>query len=251
MTYQEDFTLEKKYLNLLGKYIYNTETDKFGMITAISISKIGMSLKAYYDSINDDSLVFFEDFKKGTLKFTLIDGGATFGTELHEKYTNEIIDDIKSIFGEEFSEDMIIHVDDDKRKEKNRENEEKEVKNICGKLLNISKVTAEIFYDDYTSREIYMKYTDGKISETEMLYLVCNHLCEELNRIKSENLEYFVEKMNREHAALLVDYASRKAGIDLKAKDILDENQKETMVSMLDKLLDGFKEKYEEENNAT
>lgn len=250
MKFQEDLTIEKKYLNLLDKYIYNTETDKFGMITGISISRMGISLRAYYDSLDDDSLVFFDDFKKGILKFTLIDGGVTFGKELHEKYTEQVIDEIKSAFGDEFSEDMIIHVEDDERTRKNRENEEKEKQNISNKLLNISKVTAEIFYDDYTAREIYMKYADDKISETEMLYLICNHLCEEVKRLKDENLEYFVEKMNREHATLLVDYASRKTGVDLKTKDILDEEQKETMINMLDKLIDGFREKYEEKDNV-
>lgn len=235
----------------MDKYIYNTKTDKYGMINGIEISRMGMWLKAYYDRIEDSDMVFFEDFKNGTLKFTIIDGGVTFGKEEHEAYTTQIIEDIKSVFGVDFSDDMIMRVDDDERTKKNRENEGKERQNIHGKLLNISKVTAEIFYDDYTAREIYMKYVDSKISETEMLYFICNHLCEEVKRIKDENLEYFVEKMNREHATLLVDYASRKTGIDLKSKDILGNDEKEIFVGMMDKLLDGFKEKYEEENNAT
>lgn len=250
MTYQEDLTLEKKYLNLLNKYIYNADTDKFGMIIGIEITRVGFWLKAYYDQINDNELVFLDDFKRRIVKFTLIDSGLSLGKEEQEAYAKQIVDDIKSVFGEDFSNDMIIHVDDDERTRKNRENDEREKKNIRGKLLNISKITAEIFFDDYTAREVYKKFLDENISETEMLYLVCNHLCEEVKRLKNENLEYFIEKMNREHAGLLVDYDSRRTGIDVKSKDIISDDEKEVFLDMMDKLIDGFKEKYEEDENA-
>ena len=34
MIYDEDLTIDKKYLNILGKYIYNKDNDKFGHISS-------------------------------------------------------------------------------------------------------------------------------------------------------------------------------------------------------------------------
>ena len=79
-----------------------------------------------------------------------------------------------------------------------------------------------------------------------MLYIICNYLCEEQKRLKEENLEYFINKMNTEQAELLVEYASRKAGVDAKNDKIISEDDKEKVIGIMDIFLDGFKEKYEE-----
>ena len=71
-------------------------------------------------------------------------------------------------------------------------------------------------------------------------------MCEEQKRLKEENLEYFINKMNTEEAELLVEYASRKAGVDTKNDKIISEDDKEKVIGIMDIFLDGFKEKYEE-----
>lgn len=101
MTYKEDFVLEKKYLNLIGKTIYSKTNDKNGMITGIEISEHGYYLKVFYDVIDSDNIVFFEDFKKGNMQFLLING-MEFPKELREKYEAETVEDIKAAFGDDF-----------------------------------------------------------------------------------------------------------------------------------------------------
>lgn len=247
MTYNEDLTLDKKYLNLLGKYIYNKDHDKFGLISSIEIcDRIGIMFRAFYDKFNDNDIVFFNDFKEGTVQFVII-SGLCIGKELEEKSKRETIEDIKCAMGEDFREDMLLYIDEEDRKEKNWQNDEREIQNIGIKNLNVKRLSAEVFYDDFTCKEAYKKYADGSISETEMLYIICNYLCEEQKRLKDENLEYFISKMHTEQAEFLVDYASRKAGVDKKRETkLIPDECEEKVVEIMDKLLDGFKEKYEE-----
>ena len=250
MTYKEDFTLDKKYLNILGKHIYDKEHDKFGRISSIEICDgIGIMFKVYYDKFNSDNIVFFNDFKEGKVQFVIIIG-LCIGKELEEKSNERTIEDIKCSMGEDFREDMLLYIDEEDRKEKNWQNDEREIQSIGTKNINVKRLSAEVFYDDFTCKEAYKKYAEGYISETEMLYIICNHLCEEQKRLKNENLEYFINKMNMEEAELLVDYASRKAGVDAKNNKITSDEDKEKIIQIMDILLDGFKEKYEETVNG-
>ena len=148
--------------------------------------------------------------------------------------------------GADFREDMLLYIDEEERKERNRQNDEREIQSIGAKNLNIKKLSAEVLYDNYACAEAYKKYAKGNISETEMLYIICNYLCEEQKRLKEENLEYFINKMNTEQAELLVEYASRKVGVDAKNNKIISEDDKEKVIGIMDIFLDGFKENYEE-----
>lgn len=243
MTYNENLTLDKKYLNILGKHIYDKNRDKFGRISSIEICDgIGIMYKAYYDKFNYNDIVFFNDFKEGKVQFVIITGGLCLSKEIEEKFLKETLEDIKCSMGKDFREGMLLYIDDDERKERMRENDENEIQSIGNKNLNIKRLSSEIFYDDYTCMEIYKKYVKGKISETEMLYIICNHLCEEQKRLKEENLEYFINKMNMEEAELLVDYASRKAGVDTKKDSKLSDECKEKVVEIMDMFLEDFKE---------
>lgn len=248
MTYNEDFMLDKKYLNILGKYIYNKESDKFGLISSIEIcDRIGIMFRAYYDRFNENNIVFFNDFIKGNVQFVIITGGVSLGKEIDEKFRKETLEDIKFSMGEDFREDMLLYIDDEERKERMRKNDEREIQSISIKNLNVKKLSADVFYDNTTCTEAYKKYADGTISETEMLYIICNYLCEEQKRLKGENLEYFINKMHTEQAELLVDYASRKAEVDKKRETkLIPDECEEKVVEIMDMFLDGFKEKYEE-----
>lgn len=239
----EDLKIEKKYLNLMNKYIYDTKLDKFGMINSIELSSgiggVMIMLKAYFDRIHSSRMVFFEDFKNGTMKFTIIGGETILTKEQDEKYNQSVIDDIKNAFGKDFHEDMIMYIDDEGWKERNRENDEREVQKISGRLINLKKFSAEIFYDDFTSCEAYQKYSKGDISETEMLYIICNYLCEELKRLKDDNLNYFIAKHTKEKTELLIDYANRKIEVDKKINDkIIDDECKENIFELIDRKLE-------------
>lgn len=248
----EDLKIENKYLNLLNKYIYDTKLDKFGMINSIElnigIGGICMLLKAYFDRIHSSKMVFFDDFKNGIMKFTIIGGETILTKEQEEKYNQSVIDDIKNAFGEDFREDMIMYIDDEERKERNRENDEREVQNIRGKMINLKKLSAEIFYDDFTACEAYQKYAKGDLSETEMLYIICNHLCEEIKRLKDDNLNYFLSKFKREQAEFLIDYAERKIDVDGKSENkIIKEEFKESLYELIDNKISDSEEEVGDE----
>lgn len=235
MTYQEDFVLEKKYLNLIGKSIYNKADNKNGMITGIEISDHGYYLKAYYDVIDSDSVVFFEDFKKGNIQFLLING-MELPKELREKYEEETVEDIKAAFEDDFTDDMIkVYT----KEEYNAELEKKKqagINAISGRFGNLEKLSAEIFYDNYTTVELYKRYVSGAITESQMLFGICNFLCEEVKRLKDDNLNYFIDKFNREQAEFLVEYAARKKEVNKKGEKII--NDKEKMFEMLDMMME-------------
>ncbi len=235
MESNENLEIINSYLNLLDKYIYNTELDKFGMITDIEISRTGIYLKAYYDRIHSSEMVLFEDFEKGKLKFTIITGENVLTKEQNEKYKEKQINDIKQAFGDKFSDDMIMYIEDEERKRRNKEDEQREIQRISMKMINLKKLSAEVFYDDYVCTEGYKKYANGEITETELLYIACNHLCEEIKRLKDENLNYFIEKFRYEQAEFLVDYAKHKNDVDsISENKIIKEECKESMFKILD-----------------
>lgn len=234
MTYQEDFVLEKKYLNLIGKSIYNKAEDKNGTITGIEISEHGYYLKAYYDSIDSDNIVFFEDFKKGNVQFLLIKG-MELPKELREKYEKETVEDIKEAFGYDFTEDMIKVCTKEEYNEELEKKKQAGINAISGRFGNLEKLSAEIFYDNYTTVELYKRYASGAITETEMLFGICNFLCEEIKRLKDDNLNYFIDKFNHEQAEFLVEYVARKKEVNKKGEKII--NDKEKMFEMLDVMM--------------
>ncbi len=247
MESNENLEIINSYLNLIDKYIYNTELDKFGMITDIEISGAGVYLKAYYDRIHSSDMVLFEDFEKGKIKFTIITGESILTKEQNKQYQEKEINEIKQAFGDKFSDEMIMYIDDEERKRRNKEDEQKEIQRISTKMINLKKLSAEIFYDDYVCTETYKKYVNGEITETELLYIICNHLCEELKRLKDENLNYFIEKFRYEQAEFLVDYAKRKKEVDkLSANKIIEDESKEIIFKVLD---DKLKESEEVSEN--
>lgn len=248
MESNENLKIINKYLNLIEKYIYNTELDKFGMITDVEISRIGIYLKAYYDRIHSSEMVLFEDFEKGVLKFAIINGENIFTKEQNEKYKEKEINDIKQTFGNNFSDDMIMYIDEEERKIRNEEDEQREIQRISMKMINLKKLSAEIFYDNYLCTEAYKKYSKEEITEKEMLYIICNHLCEEVKRLKDENLNYFIEKFRHEQAEFLVDYAKHKKEVDKSSEHkIIEDESKEIISKVLDEKLKESEEASENE----
>lgn len=231
MICQEDFILDKKYLNLIHKSIYSVDLDMFGMISEIAVTDYGMYLKACFNKIHNDRMILFEDFKNGKIKFVIITN-IGISDKLESQFKDKDLQDIKNFLGDDFSEDKIIYQTNDKYKEEIRRKDKLEVFNIENTLLNLKKLSAEIFYDDYTILELYKKYVAGIITETELLYGVCNYLCQEIKRLKDDNLNYFIEKFNHEQKEILIEYKSRKKEVDEKGEKII--NDKEKMFEMLD-----------------
>ncbi len=183
--------IDEKYVRLLGKYIYNKRLDKYGYISSIEIKlSIGgylIELKAYYDYFDDDDILFFEDFEKGKVQFTII----SFGVP--KEISDREVEDIKFVFCEKFREDMLMYIPDDERTGRIRKHEKRNTQMLFNDLTPLDRISAEVMYKDFYSRELYLKFKNGAISKEELLYALVNHLCAEYKRVDERNLEYFMK----------------------------------------------------------
>lgn len=123
--------VDQKYLDLLNCYIYDKRTDQCGMLTDICITslmagKYFLHFYAFYSWTNAQAHVFVDDFKAGTIAFVLPFSDGYMKEEL-EKKARQDEETIKTFFGADFREDMIIPVPEEKRQEMIRKNEIAEV----------------------------------------------------------------------------------------------------------------------------
>lgn len=181
--------IEDKDIGLLGKQVYNKTKDKFGYISSIDISYgIGgyyMSFNVYYDTFEDRNLTSFEDFEKGDIQFVILKD------PIFEEYSEHIVNDIKQALEEKFYDTMILYVTEDEKKAKDYKNDTRNTQMLHTDLVSLTDISAEVMSDDFYSRELYLKYKRGVISETELLYALVNHLSQELDRIQARNRDYF------------------------------------------------------------
>lgn len=182
MKFQEDLTIEKKYLNLVHMCIYDVEKDKHGMITGIStffsINNILLQFTAMYDNIDSDKCVFLNDFISGKMKFVLLKGGIWEG-EFFKQSQEEKLENIKEIFKEDYNDDMVIWVDEEDRKTKIEEQKHHQKQYIGSQLVNLDSFAEEVVYDSYSTLHAFNLYTHGIIDEKQMLYAMVNILAAE------------------------------------------------------------------------
>lgn len=188
--------IEDKYLKMLGKCIYNKQLDKFGYINSLEIMaslSLGLNLKAFYDYFDSDCTVFFEDFTKGKIQFTIIQGYSILKSEQVNEINKEQIKDIKTVFGDDFTDDMLMFIDDNERQIKIQEQEQRETQRLHTDIVSLTNVTVKVLAKDFYSRELYLKWKNKVLSETQFLYALVNHLAQEMQRIDKRNLDYFVK----------------------------------------------------------
>lgn len=183
--------IEEKYIKILGKYIYNKELDKFGHISSLELtSGFGMWIqyRVFYDTFDSNHILFFNDFLEGKVKFTII---TSVENPDYKEFERKELEDIKSAFWDKYSDDMIMYISDDERKRKNQENAERNVQKLHTDLVSLTDISAEVLSKDFYSRELYLKWKDGALSEKKLLYALVNHISQEYRRIDDRNLEYF------------------------------------------------------------
>lgn len=184
-------TIDDKYFLILGKYIYNKRLDKYGHISSIDIMhSIGgycVSFRVFYDTFDSNSILFLDDFKKKDIQFIIVTG-LDCDTE---EYNKRQVEDIKTAFGDNFSEDMIIYVEESERVKKNEENNNRNTQMLHTDLVDLSNISVGVMTRDFYSRELYLKYKDGILTKEELLFALINHLCQELKRANDRNSEYF------------------------------------------------------------
>lgn len=186
---KENFELPTKDINIIGKLFYNTKTDKYGIISGITLeryaSKLGNCFKAYYDRIESDAMVFAEDFYNGNLKFIIITGYDIDIPRL-EKLKNQQIKEIKEFMGDRFSNNTILYITNENHKKKLSEQEYRGILEIMGKAKELDSLAADIVQDNYSMLKYFTLFVDGIITENQMLYGIVNVLSSEL-RTKRDN----------------------------------------------------------------
>lgn len=213
MKYQEDLTIEKRYLNLVNRGIYDAEKDKHGIITGMDIMFLTggafMELTAMYDNIDSDKHVFLDDFKTGKMKFVFLTGSAWESGFIKESQ-DEQLENIKDVFGDEYTDDMVMWIDEENRKTALSKQDCMQQWYIGIQLVNLDSFAEEIVYDSYSTLRAFCLYVDGIIDEKQMLYAMVNTLAAEKRverdmRINDthETFSAEIRKVLEEHGDLL------------------------------------------------
>lgn len=180
--------IEDKYFRLIGQTIYDKRLNKHGHISRMEIQNglNGIYYIAYFDKFDNNCIVMLEDFIDGKLKFTVPNSGL-----LSDKVYDITIMDAKFIFGEKYSDDMILQFDDKKCVETQKQQDIQNKQILLKDLVSLDELSIDVFYNDFYTQKLYQKYKNGVLTKTEMLYAVVNYLCCENKRLSDENFDYF------------------------------------------------------------
>lgn len=182
--------IEDKYIRMMGKKIYSKELDKHGNICSIEIlfglNGITPIMRAYFDSFDPNAIICLEDFINGKVKFEIPTGLPIFD-EMYEKS----VKDAKFIFGEKYSDDMIIRYERTNWDEMREQQKTRNKQLLSTDLVSLTDISVDVFYKDFYIQDLYLKYKNGALTEIEMLYAIVNYLCCENKQLADKNLEYF------------------------------------------------------------
>lgn len=215
---KENFEFPMRDVNLIGKRVYNTKTNKHGMITGITLENhlgnLTYHFNAYYDKIGSDSMIFTEDLYNGNIKFVIIDMPEFKNSKEKE------IDDIKEFLAERFCANSIIHITREQHKKNCDEQEYCGILEIMGKANELDSIAADIVQDNYSMLKYFTLFVDGTITENQMLYGLVNVLSSELRNKRDEELKGFVKVLNKETESLLKE--TIKEWIDKKPEKYIE-----------------------------
>lgn len=202
---KENMEIPLKDVTLIGKRIYNTETNKYGMITGICLEeimgRIGYRFEAYYDKMEPNSVVFGGDFYKGKIRFVIIN--MPVFKELNEKYITEI----KKFMGNKFSSESIRYITEEEHKKSCSEQEWRGVVEIMGKSKELDSLAADVIQDNYSMLKYFTLFADGIITENQMLYGLVNVLSSELKVNRDHELKESAKHLRNDMKKLLKETA--------------------------------------------
>ena len=182
MFYQEDMTIDKKYLNIVNIPIYDTNRKLHGIISEISLLRLSNGLYvqyyAHYNSVNNRDIVFKPDLDEGTIKFVLFND-KEFQKGLLKEAQDREVEAIKEFLGENFTDDSIIWISDKERKKQLAEQEYREKKKIGNFAKWAESPTREFISESYSAMKIFDLYVDRVITEEQFLIELINILAEE------------------------------------------------------------------------
>lgn len=184
--------IEDKFSLLLGKQVYNKNLDKYGYISEITIRNLltgnSIGLNVFYDAFDSSTLTFFDDFKDGKVQFVIISD-----IPYPHDYVAKMTSDIMETMGKDFTNNMLIYMTSEDWSTNLKEQESRNFQQLHTDLVNLDALNVETIANDFYARELYLKYKDGVLTETQMLYAMANRLAQKLKRVNDKNLDYFVK----------------------------------------------------------
>lgn len=193
---KDNLELPMKNINIIGKQIYNTKTDKYGMVTGIHVQKmvgkLGHYFEAYYDKIDSDTMIFTEDLYNGTLQFVIIN------MPILEKIKEKNIEEIKEFMGDRFCGNTIRYITEEQHKKHCSEQEWRGIQEIMGKAKELDSLAADVVMDNYSMLKYFTLFIDGIITENQMLYGLVNILSAELRLKKDNEIKGFSDALRKE-----------------------------------------------------
>lgn len=182
MFYQDDMTIDKKYMNIINIPIYNTEKKLHGILSEISLLRLSNGLyiqyKAFYDNVNREDTIYKDDFEKGIVKFVLLNDGNWQKGHLKEMQEMQI-QAIKEFLGEDHDKDSVIWISEQERKKQLEEQEYRQKNKIGDCTKWAESATRELIFENYSAIRIFSLYVDEVITKEQFLIELVNILAEE------------------------------------------------------------------------
>ena len=182
MFYEENMTVDKKYLNVLDISIFDTERELHGILSEVNLFCMGSGLYieyyAHYDNLNKRDIVWINEFKEGRIKFVLLNDEIWKNGRLKEVQDIQI-SAIKEFLGEDYAEDSIIWISEQERKGQIEAQEYREKKKIGDFTKWAESATHELIFESYSAMKMFCLYTDKVITKEQFLIELVNILAEE------------------------------------------------------------------------
>ncbi len=182
MIYEDNMAIDKKYLNILNIPIYDTVRELHGILNEINLfcmaSGLYIQYYSFYDSVNKKDKVWVDEFKNGRIKFVLLSDKEWKVGKLKEAQEIQI-EAIKEFLGENYSEDSIIWISEQERKDQMEEQEYREKKKIGDFTKWAESATHDLIFESYSAMKLFFLYTDRIITKEQFLIELVNILAEE------------------------------------------------------------------------
>ena len=182
MFYEENMTVDKKYLNVLDISIFDTERELHGILSEVNLFCMGSGLYieyyAHYDNLNKRDIVWINEFKEGRIKFVLLNDEIWKNGRLKEVQDIQI-SAVKEFLGEDYAEDSIIWISEQERKGQIEAQEYREKKKIGDFTKWAESATHELIFESYSAMKMFCLYTDKVITKEQFLIELVNILAEE------------------------------------------------------------------------
>lgn len=186
----EDIKIPKEYFNISNIAIYDTVRKLHGIIVGVKvrfsfITGYYIELESYFDKINNDIVIYADDFLTGKMKFVIItDYKSLMLTQEEQKDLEKSqLKAIKSFLKEKYTDDCIIWIDKEKRDAEMKEQEYRGQEKIGKDIEWAENATKAFILDNYSAMRVFELYKNGVITEYQFLIELVNILANE-KRVK-------------------------------------------------------------------